>query len=191
MPGGRPTQDPKETLIAVRLATRQLRVLQARAQREHVALSEALRRCVDEWAAGAAGARRAPTPPPPAPRRRTAKTPPPPAVPSTPPGPAEAIDLATFARTVLTIARGISASSTADGLARGRFGPRKVFLADVRRQLGPLPRAEVDGLLLAAHRAGLLELVRANLVAAMDPAEVRDSEIESPTGARYHFVVAD
>jgi hypothetical protein len=188
MPGGRPTQDPKETLIAVRLSTRQLRVLQARAQREQVALSEALRRCVDEWAAGAAAARRAPTAP--APRRpRTSKTPPPPT--STPPGPAEAIDLATFARTVLTIARGISASSTADGLARGRFGPRKVFLADVRRQLGPLPRAEVDGLLLAAHRAGLLELVRADLVAAMDPAEVRDSEIESPTGARYHFVVAD
>jgi hypothetical protein len=51
VPGGRPTQDPKETLVAVRLAERQLRVLEARAHREGVGLSEAVRRCLDEWAA--------------------------------------------------------------------------------------------------------------------------------------------
>ena len=50
MPGGRPTDDPKPTLVAVRLATRQMRVLKVRAKREGIGLSEALRRCVDEWA---------------------------------------------------------------------------------------------------------------------------------------------
>jgi len=50
MAGGRPTNDPKSTLVAVRLAARQMRVLEARAKRDGVALSEALRRCLDEWA---------------------------------------------------------------------------------------------------------------------------------------------
>ena len=49
MPGGRPTDDPKQTLVAVRLAARQMHALEARAQREGIGLSEALRRCVDEW----------------------------------------------------------------------------------------------------------------------------------------------
>jgi len=49
MAGGRPTDDPKQTLVAVRLASRQMRALQARAKREGIGLSEALRRCVDEW----------------------------------------------------------------------------------------------------------------------------------------------
>jgi hypothetical protein len=49
MPGGRPTNDPKGTLVAVRLADRQLRAIEARARRETIGLSEALRRCVDEW----------------------------------------------------------------------------------------------------------------------------------------------
>jgi len=51
MPGGRPTNEPKPTLVAVRLAARQVRALEARATREGVGLSEALRRCLDEWAA--------------------------------------------------------------------------------------------------------------------------------------------
>lgn len=50
MPGGRPTDDPKGTLVAVRLAARQLRAIEERAKREGIGLSEALRRCVDEWA---------------------------------------------------------------------------------------------------------------------------------------------
>lgn len=50
MPGGRPTDDPKQTLVAVRLAARQIRVLEARAKHEGVGLSDALRRCLDEWA---------------------------------------------------------------------------------------------------------------------------------------------
>jgi len=51
VPGGRPTKDPKETLVAVRLGERQRVALEQRARREGIALSEALRRCVDEWAA--------------------------------------------------------------------------------------------------------------------------------------------
>ena len=50
MAGGRPTDDPKETLVAVRLSDRQLVVLKRRARHDGTSLSEALRRCVDEWA---------------------------------------------------------------------------------------------------------------------------------------------
>ena len=66
MAGGRPTDNPKGTLVAVRLSERQLRVLQARARRESVSLSEAVRRCVDDCAASApapsSGRVRPPTP---------------------------------------------------------------------------------------------------------------------------------
>jgi hypothetical protein len=63
MAGGRPTDDPKQTLVAVRLAARQMRALEARAKREGVGLSEALRRCVDEWASSTPS-RRTSEPPP-------------------------------------------------------------------------------------------------------------------------------
>ena len=49
--GGRPTTEPKGTLVAVRLSGRQLHVLERRSRREDTGLSEALRRCLDEWAA--------------------------------------------------------------------------------------------------------------------------------------------
>jgi ribosomal protein L12E/L44/L45/RPP1/RPP2 len=64
MPGGRPTDDPKGTLVAVRLSASQVRVLEARAKREGVSLSEALRRCVDDSAARAPAAPRARPPTP-------------------------------------------------------------------------------------------------------------------------------
>ena len=48
---GRPTWDPKGTLVAVRLNTRQHRILVHRAQLERITVSEAVRRCVDGWAA--------------------------------------------------------------------------------------------------------------------------------------------
>lgn len=109
---------------------------------------------------------------------------------------ADEIDIETFARTVREIARTIPAERTRDGLAHGRFGSRKVFLAALRRQLGAdprfarMPRTAIDDLLVGANRAGLLELGRADLVAAMDPVEVRDSEINTPI-ARYHFLIDD
>jgi hypothetical protein len=63
MPGGRPTSDPKENLLAVRLSDRHLRMLRALAQRDGVSLSEALRRLLDQQA----------SPPPARARRVTAK----------------------------------------------------------------------------------------------------------------------
>jgi hypothetical protein len=107
------------------------------------------------------------------------------------------VDLADFARTVLAIAEGVEQDPTADDLARGRFGTRKVFIAAVRRGLrdtayARLPRADVDELMLKARRDGLLSLARADLVAAMDPAELRDSEITHPLiGSTVHFVVSE
>jgi hypothetical protein len=47
--GGRPTNDPKGTLVAVRLSARQVQILERRSHREDTGLSEALRRCLDEW----------------------------------------------------------------------------------------------------------------------------------------------
>ena len=50
MPGGRPTSDPKASLLAVRLADRHVQWLRSRAQRDGVTLSEALRSLLDEHA---------------------------------------------------------------------------------------------------------------------------------------------
>ena len=49
--GGRPTTEQKGTLVAVRLSGRQVHTLERRSRREDTGLSEALRRCLDEWAA--------------------------------------------------------------------------------------------------------------------------------------------
>jgi hypothetical protein len=70
--GGRPTDDPKGTLVAVRLSARQVLALQRRARQEDTGLSEAIRRCLDEWAAAPAAQKRSS---PPRPSRRTKKEP--------------------------------------------------------------------------------------------------------------------
>lgn len=70
MAGGRPTRDPKGTLMAVRLSSRQLRILEARARREDIGLSEALRRCVDEWATASSRPSSPPRVRPPSPEER-------------------------------------------------------------------------------------------------------------------------
>jgi hypothetical protein len=44
----RPTDDPKGTMLAVRLATRHVQLLEWRAARDHISVSEALRRYLDE-----------------------------------------------------------------------------------------------------------------------------------------------
>lgn len=104
------------------------------------------------------------------------------------------IDLSRFSAMVRGLAEEIDEDPTPSGLARGRFG-RKVFLAAIRRALqrseyGTLPRDVIDRLLVDANRDGLLELARADLVAVMDPAEVRDSEVRSRMST-WHFVVAE
>jgi hypothetical protein len=50
---GRPTNDPKGSVLTVRVAARHLRMLEQRAAAEHVTLSEALRRYLDESRDGA------------------------------------------------------------------------------------------------------------------------------------------
>lgn len=80
--------------------------------------------------------------------------------------------------------------------AKGRFGDRKVFIAALWRQLrtapsfkGMTPKQFKDRL-VEAHGQRLLVLARADLVAAMDPKEVAESEWVDPSGGRsYHFVV--
>jgi hypothetical protein len=73
----------------------------------------------------------------------------------------------------------------------GRFGDRKVFVSAlwqrVGRQLG-MPLDEFKRWLASQHRAGALQLARADLVAAMDPHLVASSEIRD-RGAEFHFVV--
>ncbi|HVV85689.1 MAG TPA: hypothetical protein VHE35_21670, partial [Kofleriaceae bacterium] len=74
----------------------------------------------------------------------------------------------------------------------GRFGPRKVFIASLWRDhaFRDLSLDDFKARLLAAHRGGALTLARADLVAAMDPDLVRDSEL-AHGDSRYHFVEAE
>jgi hypothetical protein len=76
--------------------------------------------------------------------------------------------------------------------SEGRFGHRKVFVSAVWNALPSATRdaytvAEFKSRLVAAHRAALLSLSRADLVAAMETASVQASEIVYDC-ATYHFV---
>lgn len=73
----------------------------------------------------------------------------------------------------------------------GHFGPGKMFISHVsaryRERYPVLDAAEFKHRLLLAHRRGLLRLARADLLQAMDPADIRESEIED-RGDRLHFL---
>jgi len=73
----------------------------------------------------------------------------------------------------------------------GRFGDRKVFVfalwQRVGRELG-LSLDEFKQWLASQHRAGALQLARADLVAAMDPNLIASSATRD-RGAEFHFVV--
>lgn len=107
-----------------------------------------------------------------------------------------AVDIAAFASTVTRMASVILANPTTDGLARGRFGERKVFIAAIRRLLSAsfeyahLSRGAVDALLVESMRQRRIKLTRADLAAPLDPQEVRDSELETDTDT-FHFVIAE
>jgi hypothetical protein len=79
------------------------------------------------------------------------------------------------------------------GRPRGRFG-RKVFIAALWRQLRTHPKLsgmtfdQFQRCLFQAHREQFLVLARADLVAAMDPDEVAESECDAGV-ATFHFVV--
>lgn len=104
-----------------------------------------------------------------------------------------------FARAVLDIAPKVPAGIGHDGRPTGRYGGRKVFVAGLWREaqrdlrFAGMTRAQFNQLLLQAQRGSLIDMARADLVGAMDPAEVADSEIASPMGlgakAVFHFVV--
>jgi hypothetical protein len=76
----------------------------------------------------------------------------------------------------------------------GRFGPYKVFVSEIWRSMQDDPRAKGLSLdqfkrwLLIANRDSDLTLARADLVGAMNPKLVADSEI-TDRGATFHFVI--
>ncbi len=78
----------------------------------------------------------------------------------------------------------------------GVFGDRKVFISAVWEELrrsgrwSALSGPEFKRRLLDAQRSGSLELARADLVAAMDPRLVADSETLAD-GASFHFIVRE
>jgi hypothetical protein len=77
--------------------------------------------------------------------------------------------------------------------ANERYGARKVFLAAVHAALGGEGAIELEAFkrrMVAAHRAGLLVLVRADLVAVMPPAAVAASAV-SDGCAEFHFLLDD
>jgi hypothetical protein len=73
------------------------------------------------------------------------------------------------------------------------YGPNKVFIASVWESLASDPELCALGeqgfkaLVVKAHRRGLLDLSRADLVAAMDPRDVAASETRH-RNATYHFI---
>ena len=78
----------------------------------------------------------------------------------------------------------------------GWFGDNKVFVSHVWRQLHeepgvpPLDLPAFKQRLVEANQAGLLTLSRADLVQVMDPADVRDSEIQY-LNATFHFLLVE
>jgi hypothetical protein len=96
-------------------------------------------------------------------------------------------DLPSFAATVRAAAR---------DCPDGRFGDNKVFINHVWQRLRNepnFPRLDLPafkGRLAEANHAGLLRLERADLVQAMNPADVRESETPYEN-ARFHFVLIE
>ncbi|HWE37532.1 MAG TPA: hypothetical protein VG406_13265 [Isosphaeraceae bacterium] len=94
------------------------------------------------------------------------------------------IDLAEFARRVVNAARGCES---------GRYGSEKVFISHVWRALHHDPATHGHDLdafkrqLGEANRARLLDLARADLVEAMDRADVAESAMEY-LGGTFHFI---
>jgi hypothetical protein len=78
--------------------------------------------------------------------------------------------------------------------ADGRFGPDKVFVSALWQRISHDARLVDYTLdrfkhwLVTANRDRVLDLARADLVGAMDPRQVAESEIED-LGATFHFVI--
>jgi hypothetical protein len=91
-------------------------------------------------------------------------------------------DLTMFAERVQAAARRCTS---------GRFGQNKVFIAHVWREVrSELNEMQIDAfkdLLARANNRGLVSLSRADLVEAMEPRDVEESEIPY-LNARFHFI---
>ncbi len=103
------------------------------------------------------------------------------------PGPAPVFDPSEFAGTV---------RAAAPGCPTGRFGDNKVFISHLWAHLQREPAFRHMDLntfkahLAEANHAGLLRLSRADLVQAMDPDDVRNSETKY-LDATFHFVLIE
>jgi hypothetical protein len=117
-----------------------------------------------------------------------------PAIGAPAPAPAPALASAAAGDALVRLAAAVRAAAAAEATAV--FDERNVFISAVWRALRgrpPVDGLDLDGFkraLVAAHRAGLVSLARADLVAVMDPSEVAASETGS-ADARYHFVVRE
>jgi len=67
------------------------------------------------------------------------------------------------------------------------YGPYKVFLSDLAEALD-IPMKSLAKLAVHWNNLGYVQLTRADLVGAMDPRKVRDSEVRS-IGSEFHFIV--
>jgi hypothetical protein len=81
------------------------------------------------------------------------------------------------------------AQAAAAASPTGRFGDNKVFIAHVHAALADpaLDLPAFKARLVDAHREGLVTLTRADLVEAMDPRDVAESETRY-LGATFHFM---
>jgi hypothetical protein len=90
-----------------------------------------------------------------------------------------------------TLAERVKAAARA--CPTGRFGDNKVFIAHVWRELRSDPDFagmgldEFKELLALANNFRFLDLARADLVQAMDPEDVRQSEVQY-LNATFHFI---
>ena len=99
-----------------------------------------------------------------------------------------ALATCTLADVAAAVRRGVAAIGQD---ANERYGTCKVFLAAAHAALrgeGAVNLEAFKRRMVAAHRAGLLVLARADLVAAMPRATVAASEV-SEDGAEFHFVL--
>jgi hypothetical protein len=104
------------------------------------------------------------------------------------PPPSERFDLPVFAATVRALA--------ANSLPQDRYHDNKVFIAALWRasqrepNFPPIPLADFKQRLVEANSHNLLHLSRADLVQAMDPQLLGDSETEY-LNATFHFVLIE
>lgn len=78
--------------------------------------------------------------------------------------------------------------------AKGVFGGDKVWTHAAWAWSGAgkegMTLPEFKGLLWESHRAGYLELCRADMIEAMDPYDVKRSEIRTEMGATFNLIRA-